>query len=54
MMKMKTQLGDMIITDDNKTIANEQLKKEINDKMIDGKEARFSIIDENIFKELDK
>lgn len=54
MMKMNTQFGDMIITDDNKTIVNEQLQKEISDKMIDGKEAHFSIIDENVFKELDK
>lgn len=56
MMKMKTQFGDMTITDDNKTIADRKLQKEINDKMVDGKEAKFSIVDEDIFapKELDK
>ena len=56
MMKMQTQFGEMTITDDNKTIADEKLQKEINDKMVNGKEAKFSIIDENAFvpKELDK
>jgi hypothetical protein len=52
---MRTQFGDMIITDDNKTIASETLQKEINDNMVDGKKAQFSITDENIFaKKLDK
>lgn len=41
MMKMKTQFGDMTITDDNKTIANEELQKEINDSMIENKKAEF-------------
>ena len=54
MMSMKTQFGNMIITDDNKTIADENLQKEIKDKMLDGKTAIFSIVDENVFKELDK
>lgn len=55
MMSMKTQFGDMIITDNNKTIADEQLQKEINDKMIDGKKVKFSINDELFVpKELDK
>ena len=54
MMKMRTQFGDMVFTDDNKTIADEKLQKEINSKMIDGKEAKFSINDENTSKKLDK
>lgn len=54
MMTMKTQFGDMTITDDNRTIADEKLKKEINDKMVDGKEAKIFIVDETLPKELDK
>lgn len=41
MMNMKTQFGDMVITDDNKTIADEKLQKEINDAMLDNKKAEF-------------
>ncbi len=41
MMTMKTQFGNMTITDDNKTIANEELQKEINDSMIENKKAEF-------------
>lgn len=41
MMTMKTQFGNMTITDDNKTIANERLQKEINDSLIDDKKAEF-------------
>lgn len=41
MMSMKTQFGDMTITDDNKTIADENLQKEINNSMIDNKKAEF-------------
>lgn len=41
MMSMKTQFGDMVITDDNKTIADEKLQKEINDTMLDNKKAEF-------------
>ena len=55
MMTMKTQFGDMIITDDNKTIANEQLQKEINDSMVDDKKAEFTKLETpEISKELDK
>lgn len=54
MMSMQTQFGNMTITDDNKTIADKDLQKEINDKMLYGKKAIFSIIDENIPKEIDK
>lgn len=54
MMSMKTQFGNLTITDDNKTIADEQLQKEIKDKMIDGKDPKFTITDENSNKELDK
>lgn len=41
MMSMKTQFGDMIITDDNKTIAGERLQKEINDAMTDNKKPEY-------------
>lgn len=41
MMNMKTQFGDMIITDDNKTIADENLQKEINDTILDNKKVEF-------------
>lgn len=42
MMTMKTQFGDMTITDDNKTIADEKLQKEINNSLIDNKKAEFT------------
>lgn len=42
MMSMKTQFGDMIITDDNKTIAGEKLQKEINNIMTDNKKPEFT------------
>lgn len=56
MMSMKTQFGNMTITDDNKTIADEQLQKEIKDKALDGKSPQFTFVDEAAFapKELDK
>ena len=50
MMTMKTQFGDMTITDDNKTIANERLQKEINDSIVDDKKPEFI----KNTKELDK
>ena len=52
MMKMKTQFGDMVITDDNKTIADENLQKEINNNIVNDRKIEFISVD--IAKELDK
>lgn len=54
MMSMRTQFGNMTITDDNKTIADKELQKEINDKILDNKEVEFSVTDEKETKLLDK
>jgi len=54
MMKMNTQFGDMVLTDDNKTIVNEELKKEIEDKIQDNKKPELIIQDSQIDKEVDK
>lgn len=53
MMKMNTQFGDITITDENKTITNDALKKEIDDKLVDGKKANIFVEDE-MWKEIDK
>lgn len=54
MLKMRTQFGDMTITDDNQTIADEELQKEINNKVLDDKKVKFSISIEKEPKSLDK
>ena len=55
MMTMKTQFGNMTITDDNKTIASKELQNEINDSIMNDKIVEFvdSDIAEN-GKTLDK
>lgn len=52
MMTMRTQFGDMTITDDNKTIADEKLQQEINNTILDDKKPEFTTSE--MTKELDK
>jgi hypothetical protein len=56
MMRMNTQFGDMVITDDNKTLVSDELKKEIEDKKVRGTRAEMDILDEaaNPLKDMDK
>lgn len=45
MMTMKTQFGDMTITDNNQTIVTDELKKEIEKECIDNKTPELVIND---------
>lgn len=45
MMKMQTQFGEMVITDENQTIVSEELKKEIEDNCTDDKKPNLVIND---------
>lgn len=54
MLTMNTQFGDMVLTDDNKTLVNQQLANEINDKEVRGRRANMYIYDDCCGYAMDK